>query len=100
MAEETGSAVMTLFPQTELKWCFESLELRFNFCSHRTLHTTPHSLKPTYLPQVKNSGFNRKNPQTFGKNSSFVDFSSSFVLGYQTNFEAANVWSDQHLAFH
>lgn len=54
----TLSAVMTLSPQTELKWCSESLEVGFDFCSIRAMH---HSLSQgSSLPQVKNSGFKLK----------------------------------------
>lgn len=49
MVEATSSAVMTVFPQTELKWCFDSLELGFNFCSPRTMHLLSQSLSSLHV---------------------------------------------------
>lgn len=93
------------FPSDWIKVVFWITWSRISFLfSQNHAYNITVSLKPTYLPEVKNSGFNLKKktnqnktnqnqhfisnilfPKTFGNNSSSVDFSSSLVLGYWTN---------------
>lgn len=103
VVEATASAVMTLSPQTKLewKWCFESFELGFNFCSPRTMRSIPQSLWSLHVfLKLKIRVLIWKKPDIW-KQFQILFFLLLFALSYQTNFEAANVaWSDQHPAFH